>query len=285
MHWTTSGIEIPDRPMKLHDTHAHLLFDVLASQLDDVMTRAMEAGVRRITVPALGPGVEELDLALRLVDTHPGCSFIAGIHPHKAKAAEAAFYDRMGACADRMAAVGEIGLDYHYNFSSPEEQKAVFTVQLDLARSLGLPVVLHVREAHGDTLDILAAHPARENSIVHCFTGDERDAVRYLDLGFFISFSGIVTFPRAEEVRRAARMVPADRILVETDAPYLAPRSRRGRTCEPAMVRETLMDLADLRGEDPEELAAATWRNGGLTLANRVGGLELAGLSTGGGGR
>jgi TatD DNase family protein len=266
--------------MKLHDTHAHLLFPALAGQLTDVLERARAAGVGRVTVPALGPDVAELARTLAFAADTPGITVIAGIHPHNAAKATPEFLDAVVAAVrdPLLVAIGEIGLDFHYDFSPRDTQAAVFADQLDRARAAGLPVVLHVREAHAETLELLREHPALPGSVVHCFTGDAATAARYLDLGFYVSFSGIVTFPKAVEVREAARFVPADRLLVETDAPYLAPRAHRGRTCEPAHVRETLLELAALRGEDPVALAAAAWDNGHRALAARGGGLELTGI-------
>jgi len=263
--------------MKLHDTHAHLLFPALVSQLEQVLKNARDAGVLRITVPALGPDPGELTRALDFAARTPGITVIAGLHPHQASASTPEFLDAVSAAAHRLVAWGEIGLDFHYDFSPRDAQAAVFVDQLERARAVGLPVALHVREAHDETLRILREHPALPGSIVHCFTGDAATAQRYLELGFYISFSGIVTFPKAVEVQEAARVVPLDRILVETDAPYLAPKAHRGRTCEPAHVRETLLSLAALRGDDPEVLAAATWDNGHRALLLRCAGLELKG--------
>ncbi|MBU1069219.1 TatD family hydrolase [Myxococcota bacterium] len=261
--------------MKLHDTHAHLLFPALADRLEQVLDNARRAGVLRITVPALGPDPAELARTLDFAARTPGITVIAGVHPHHASTSTQVFLDAVSASADRLVAWGEIGLDFHYDFSPRDVQAAVFAEQLDRARTAGLPVALHVREAHDETLALLREHPASQGSIVHCFTGDAKTAEKYLDLGFFISFSGIVTFPKALEVQEAARMVPADRLLVETDAPYLAPRTHRGRTCEPAYVLDTLLALAELRGDEPGALAAAAWDNGHRALAARGGGLEL----------
>jgi len=261
--------------MRLHDTHAHLLFPALEGQLLAVLGRARAAGVLRVTVPALGPDPAELARTLAFAAATPGITVIAGIHPHQAAQATPEFLDAVGAAAPSLVAWGEIGLDYHYDFSPRDTQRAVFADQLDRARAAGLPVVLHVREAHDDTLALLREHPALPGSVVHCFTGDAATASRYLDLDFFVSFSGIVTFPKAVEVREAARLVPTDRLLVETDAPYLAPRAHRGRTCEPAHVRDTLVELAALRGAAPEALAAAAWDNAHRALALRGGALDF----------
>jgi TatD DNase family protein len=167
-------------------------------------------------------------------------------------------------------AVGEIGLDYHYDFSPRDVQRAVFEQQLALAAESAKPIVIHTREAWDDTLAILRAH-WRGAGIMHCFTGDEAQARQALDLGFHLSFGGVLTFPKADAVRQAARVTPLDRILIETDCPYLAPVPHRGKRNEPAFVVETARRLAEVRGESPEAIAEATTRNfERLMFAGRV---------------
>ena len=159
-----------------------------------------------------------------------------------------------------MLAIGEIGLDYHYDFSPRDVQRAVFERQLEIAAATAKPVVIHTREAWDDTLAILRS--ARQSAgIMHCFTGGERQAREALDLGFHLSFGGVLTFPKADDVRQAARIAPADRILVETDCPYLAPVPHRGKRNEPAFVVETARRLAEVRGCSLEEIAEATTEN------------------------
>jgi len=191
--------------------------------------------------------------------------FATGVHPHSAgnfagrpneAAATAADHGTaFGACA-----VGEIGLDYHYDLAPRDVQREVFSAQLAIAKHLGRPVIIHTREATDDTFDILA-RAGGVRGVFHCFTGDAAMARRALDIGFHVSFSGIVTFPRAEAIREAARLVPDDRILVETDSPYLAPVPFRGKRNEPAHVARVVDAVAAVRGSDPARLAERTSLN------------------------
>jgi TatD DNase family protein len=191
--------------------------------------------------------------------------FAAGVHPHAAgafagRAADAARVTRAHAAAFDACGVGEIGLDYHYDFAPREVQREVFAAQLALARELDKPVIVHTREATDDTFDILAASGG-VRGVFHCFTGDVAMARRALDIGFHVSFAGIVSFPRADSLREAARSVPADRLLVETDSPYLAPVPYRGKRNEPAFVPRVLEALAAARGATPAVLAEQTSHN------------------------
>jgi TatD DNase family protein len=160
----------------------------------------------------------------------------------------------------KVLAIGEMGLDYHYDFSPREVQRAVFERQIDLAAEARKPIVIHTREAWADTLEVLRSR-WRGEGIMHCFTGDEAQAREALDLGFYLSFGGVLTFPKAESVRQAARIAPQDRILVETDCPYLAPVPRRGKRNEPAFIVDTARRLAEVRGCAPEAIAEQTTRN------------------------
>jgi TatD DNase family protein len=190
---------------------------------------------------------------------------LAGVHPHEAKDVPEGYLDEVGRCAahERNVAVGEIGLDYHYDFSPRPAQREVFAAQLDLAGRLGKPVVIHSREAIDDTLAVLAdAGVPGERLVFHSFTAGPDDVRRVLDLGAVVSFAGVVTFARADDNRRAARLVPADRLLIETDAPYLSPEPvRKIKTNEPANVLHTLRKLAEVRAEPPEALAEQTTAN------------------------
>ncbi|HEX4566746.1 MAG TPA: TatD family hydrolase, partial [Vicinamibacterales bacterium] len=191
--------------------------------------------------------------------------FAAGVHPHSAgpyvgRASEAAAITRTTTAGFRACAIGEIGLDYHYDFAPRDVQREVFAAQLDLARDLDLPVVVHTREATDDTFALLAAAPG-VRGVFHCFTGDAAMARRALDIGFYVSFAGIVTFPKAADLREAAAIVPADRLLIETDSPYLAPVPHRGQRNEPSFVGQVLAALATVRREDPRTLEARVTEN------------------------
>ena len=227
-----------------------------------VLSRAEAAGVSVFILVPARKGDSPACLALASADGRVFTT--AGLHPHEARlwddVAEAEI--RGALSSPRTVAVGEIGLDHHYDLSPRPAQAAAFRAQCAIARAARKPIVVHTRLAWRETLAILEDEGARDvGGVFHCFTEDAGAAREALDLGFHVSFSGIVTFPKAGEIRRAARLVPADRILVETDAPYLAPVPHRGRRNEPAYVASTLAFLADLRGEDPGELGARTLEN------------------------
>ncbi|HEX9203394.1 MAG TPA: TatD family hydrolase, partial [Vicinamibacteria bacterium] len=188
----------------------------------------------------------------------------AGVHPHEAKLATEALYDELRGLAKdrRIVAIGEIGLDFHYDHSPRPVQREAFRRQVRLAREVGLPVIVHTREADEETAALLEEEGAREvGGVIHCFTGGPELARRALALGFYISFSGIVAFPRAEGIQAVAMEVPRDRLLVETDAPFLAPPPHRGKRNEPAFVVEVARKVAALRGTSPEDVATAAGEN------------------------
>jgi len=246
------------------DTHCHLTHARFAGAEDDAIDRALAAGVTACVT--IGTGVDDAVRARALASRHDGVVFAtAGLDPFSSHAAGLAFDDAYAALAEVLGAggfvgVGEIGLDYHYDLDSRSLQAERFERQLDLAAKLDLPVVIHVREAHEDMIATLAAH-SRNRGVIHSFTGSPTDAARYLELGWLLAFNGVVTFKNADDVRAAARIVPIDRILVETDSPYLAPHPKRGVRCEPAFVVHTLLSLAATRGEDVSMLEAATTAN------------------------
>ena len=193
-----------------------------------------------------------------------GLSASAGVHPHEAWLATTATYDELrGLARDRrIVAIGEIGLDFHYDHSPRDVQRDVFRAQVRLARDVGLPVIVHTREADEETAALLEEEGAREvGGVIHCFTGGHDLARRALALGFYVSFSGIVAFPRSETIQAVARTVPQDRLLVETDSPFLAPPPHRGRRNEPAFVVEVARKVAGLRGDTLEAVGAASGRN------------------------
>ena len=247
--------------MKLVDSHCHLDDEKFAADLDVVIDRARAAGVERMLAIGTG-GPPDLEVAIRLADAHDGFYATVGVHPHDAAKAAADTIDRLRTLAahPKVLAIGEIGLDYHYDFSPREVQIEVFRAQLRLAAETGKPVVIHTREAWEDTLRILDENPPAA-LIMHCFTGGPDEARQCLDRGFYLSFGGVLTFPKAENVREAARITPDDRLLVETDAPYLAPVPHRGKRNEPAFVVDTVRRLAAVRGAVAEEISDLTTAN------------------------
>lgn len=248
--------------MNLVDSHCHLDDKQFTDDRDAVIERAQAAGVSRLMAIGTGEGPPDLETAIRLADRYPAFHATVGVHPHDASKATPASFDQLRDLLThpKVLALGEIGLDYHYDFSPRETQRAVFIRQLELARDAGKPVVIHTREAWSDTTEILREHYSGPG-IFHCFTGGPAEAQEALDLGFHLSFGGVLTFPKAQPVREAALLAPLERILIETDAPYLAPVPHRGRRNEPAFLVETLRKLAEIRGISPEAAAHMTTRN------------------------
>ena len=249
----------------LIDSHCHLAGKEFAADRPDVVRRATTAGVSGVLCVLSDGDAEEDAGAEHLGSLWSEARFATGIHPHNAHAHAGRVAEGVTAVERRVheyraAAIGEIGLDYHYDFSPRDVQQEVFRAQIALARRLALPVIIHTREATEDTLRILHEEGAGRG-VFHCFTGDEVMARSVLDLGFYLSFAGIVTFPRADSLREAARLVPADRLLVETDAPYLSPVPHRGKRNEPAFVAQVVDCLAQVRGVPAADLADATSRN------------------------
>jgi TatD DNase family protein len=249
------------------DSHCHLADDVFAGDLGAVVSRAREAGLERVLAILEAGNAGEEEQARRLAALWPETRTAVGVHPHAAheyadspQRAVEVVRGQIGRTPS-VRAVGEIGLDYHYDYSPRDVQQQVFGGQLALARELGLPVVIHTREADDDTLAMLRGAGAGLTGVLHCFTGTEALARAALDLGFYISLAGIVTFPKAAELREVARMVPLDRLLVETDSPFLAPVPHRGKRNEPALVAETVKAVAALQGVEPGELARETAAN------------------------
>jgi TatD DNase family protein len=250
------------------DSHCHLADEAFANDLDEVVARAKDAGLERALVILAAGNGQEAAQAARVEQLWPAVRFAIGVHPHAAHA----FADNPDRAADMVRAqcaatpsaraIGETGLDYHYDFSPRDVQQRVFRAQVRLARELGRPVVVHTREADEDTMAILREDGGGAvEGVLHCFTGNAalRDAA--IDLGFHISLAGIVTFPKADGLRDTARSVPLDRLLVETDSPFLAPAPHRGRRNEPAHVARVVDALAALRQIDAGELVRRTTAN------------------------
>jgi TatD DNase family protein len=237
------------------DSHCHLADDVFAADLEEVVERARAAELRyALTILAAGDANEAAQ-AQALVSLWADVRFSVGVHPHQAKdfAGRAeqipAVLDAAIAGQPRVRALGEIGLDYHYDFSPRQVQQEVFRVQIRYACERDLPIVIHTREATDDTFRILREEgQGRARGVFHCFTGDEPMARAALDLGFHLSFAGIISFPKAPELRAIAKWVPADRYLIETDSPYLAPVPHRGKRNEPAWVVRVAEVIANERG-------------------------------------
>lgn len=248
--------------MKLIDTHAHLDFPDILSQLDDVLARARQVGVERIVTIGASRGVESNDRALAIARQHDSIRCSVGIHPHDAQLANDDVVAHLAEYArdPNVVGIGETGLDYFYDHAPVEKQKWSFSQFLQLSRQVNKPVIIHSRDAEEDTIALIR-EAGVTGGILHCFTGSRWMAEQLFELDFYFSFSGIVTFKNGAALLEIARDVPADRILVETDSPYLAPVPHRGKPNEPAFVRHTAEKVAQARGIALEELAAMVWEN------------------------
>jgi TatD DNase family protein len=254
---------------KLIDSHCHLDNEQFAEDREAVIERALAAGVEHMVAIGSGDGPPDLEAGIRLADRYPFFYATIGVHPHDASKADDATYHRLRELAahPKVVAFGEMGLDYHYDHSPRDVQRDVFIQQMRLANDARKPIVIHSRTAWPDTIALLREHWAepgqRLGGIMHCFSEGPREAEEALALGFYISFAGVVTFPKATAIQEAAKMVPADRLLIETDSPFLAPVPKRGKRNEPAFVVETARKIAELRGATVEEIAqitSANWR-------------------------
>jgi TatD DNase family protein len=257
------------------DSHAHLEGSKFDSDREAVLSRAREAGVEKILLIGSGTGPGTYDCAVKLAEQKhenaPELFATLGVHPHEASLVGEADYAEMEALArnPKTIAWGEIGLDYYYDHSPRDVQKQVFIRQMELARAAKLPIVIHCRpsdnseNAWDDTLALIREHWSSSgiSGILHCFTGELHHMRAALDMGFMISFAGNVTFPKALNIREAAKQCPLDRMLIETDSPFLAPVPHRGKRNEPAFVTHTAKHVAEVRGVPLEELAAATTSN------------------------
>ncbi|MEP7366292.1 MAG: TatD family hydrolase [Acidobacteriota bacterium] len=257
--------------MGLVDSHCHLDGPRFAEDREAVIDRALQAGVERMLSIGSGDGPPDLETAIRIADQYAPVWATVGVHPHDAEKATGATMQELEALLrhPKVVGLGEIGLDYHYENSPREVQKAVFRDQLAIARQAGVPVIIHTREAWDDTFAILEECWVWPGTgvetvlpgIMHCFSGGVAEAERSMAMGFRISIAGVVTFPKSDELRAAAKTVPDDRLLVETDSPYLAPVPYRGKRNEPSYVVETAKRVAAERGVTYEELCRVTTAN------------------------
>ncbi len=247
------------------DSHCHLDNPDFNADREAVIERALAAGVERMVAIGTGDGPPDLEAGVRLADRHECFLATVGVHPHDAAKATRETYPRLEELLKhpKVIALGEIGLDYHYDFSPREIQRAVFVEQMGVAAAARVPIVIHTREAWDDTFELLEKHwkPTGLPGIMHCFSGGPKEAERSLALGFYLSFSGVVTFPKALDNQAAAYLAPEDRLLIETDAPFLAPVPKRGKRNEPAYVAETGRKVAALRGVEEERIFRATTEN------------------------
>jgi TatD DNase family protein len=249
--------------VRLVDSHCHLDLPQFDADRDAVVARAREAGVSSMLLVGGLDEAEGFERALRVAQA-VSCPLAAGVHPHEARLGDEATWEQLAGLAreKRIVAIGECGLDFHYDYSPRPAQREAFRRQVRLARALGLPLIVHTREADDETASILEQEGVGQaGGVIHCFTGGAELARRALALGLCLSFSGIVAFPRAEVIQQVAALVPSDRFLVETDAPFLAPPPHRGKRNEPAFVVEVARRLASLRGVAVEEVAAASTAN------------------------
>jgi TatD DNase family protein len=244
------------------DSHCHLTYPELSSKIPAVLQRAAEAGVQECVT--IATDIEDARKALDLSAQFPNVHVVCGIHPHQAgKAADGWDMSLLALIRrDDVHAVGEMGLDYHYDFSDRAAQHRVFARQLEIAAAVKKPVVIHCREAHDDVLAALAGCRGVPNVVFHCFTGSEREADQILGRGYWISLTGVVTFKRSYELRRVAAMIPEDRLMIETDSPYLSPEPvRSARPNEPSYLLHTARCVAAARGMTLVKLVALTEMN------------------------
>ena len=249
--------------MRLIDSHCHLNYEGLAERQDEVLDHARRRGVEGFL--NISTRQREWGDVISVAERHPDVWASVGVHPHEADAhpdlGAAALVD--GTQHPRVIAIGECGLDYYYDKSDRQAQRERFEAHIEAARQTDLPLIVHTRDAEEDTGEILdaAVKQGGVTGVLHCFTGSADLARKGLDLGFFVSLSGIVTFKNARDLQETAKWLPSDQMLVETDSPFLAPVPHRGQKCEPAFVVDTATFVAELRGEDPERLGEATTAN------------------------
>ena len=251
--------------MELIDSHAHIDFPQFADDRDAMLERARAAGVTTLLAIGTGPGPEQLDAALPFAEKHDWIYTTVGIHPHEAMGVTPRHLEELERLAQhpKVIAWGEIGLDYYYDHSPREVQQKVFCEQMALAARAKLPIVIHCRDAWGDCLAMLEEHwrPTGLGGILHCFSSTLEDAQRGIDMGFLVAAGGSLTYPKSQNLRDVAKVLPLANLLLETDAPYLAPQAYRGKRNEPAYVMEVARTLGSVRDLPAEEVAAATTGN------------------------
>jgi TatD DNase family protein len=251
--------------MELIDSHAHIDFPQFEEDREAMLERARAAGISTLLAIGTGPGPQKLDAALPFAEQHEWIYATVGIHPHEAEQVTLKHLDQLAILAKRekVIAWGEIGLDYFYDHSPRHVQQRVFRNQLELASEANLPIIIHCRDAWSDCLNILDKdwRPTGLGGILHCFTSTLEDARRGIEMGFLVSFAGNSTYPKTQNIREVAKELPLGKILIETDAPYLAPQAHRGKRNEPAYVVEVARTLASVRNLSTDEVAAATSEN------------------------
>ena len=251
--------------MELIDSHAHIDFPQFAEDREAMLQRARDVGVGTLLAIGTGPGPEKLDSAIPYAESYDWIYASVGIHPHEAKEVTQQHLDELAHLArhPKVIAWGEIGLDYFYDHSPREVQATVFRSQMELAHAAKLPIIIHCRDAWEDCLAQIEMHwkATGLGGILHCFTGTLEHAKRGLEMGFYISFAGNSTYPKTQNIREVAKEIPLERMLIETDSPFLAPQAFRGKRNEPAYVAEVAKALAAVRNLAPEEFAATTAAN------------------------
>jgi TatD DNase family protein len=263
-----------DETKKLFDSHCHLNMDEFRGDIDDVWNRAFDAGVRRVILAAFDELSSREVARMASEGNSRGIEVWAssGVHPHDAGGVAGGLPESLTVLSAKgeVVAIGEIGLDYYYDNSQRDAQRDVFEYQLDWAERAKKPILVHLRnakvrndgDAYGEAISIIKNFTGLAGGVIHCFSGDKADARVALDMGFYVSFAGPLTYPKADELRESAAYSPLDRILCETDSPYLAPQGRRGKRNEPAFVREVYEKMASVKGISIEEMAKAVWENG-----------------------
>lgn len=249
--------------MRLFDTHAHINDNRFDNDREAMLDDCLAQGVEYIMCPAVDR--ETAESAIALAAKYDYVYAAVGVHPHESKDVTEEDYEYFKDQAlhnDKVKAIGEIGLDYYYDFSDRETQMREFKRQLDLAREVDLPIIIHDRDAHGDIMDTLRTYGKGNYGIFHCYSGSWEMAKECIKMGYYISFAGPVVFPKSTKLKEVAKEVPLDRLLIETDSPYLTPPPFRGRRNDPSKTQFVAQEIASLKGMDPEELAAIALANG-----------------------